>query len=199
MSPAINYFHCVRIIEVLKETEKDSKNFLGMYGSQRMKDWQEVLRLYQKDCLFLAECGAILARNVIYEIPALKRTISKSEQTQQECQKREISSKKQAQEYRDKFVQSCTQLGIQLESYDSKNSESTPPSAASLGNQLVSLMSKELPQIFQKIASKAKDIREIVSFYRQFLKSTIGLDATQEKSCLGLLFLVIGNNAHAFR
>ncbi|VDM75648.1 unnamed protein product [Strongylus vulgaris] len=36
----INYFHCQRIIEILRETEKDTKNFLGFYSSQRMKDWQ---------------------------------------------------------------------------------------------------------------------------------------------------------------
>lgn len=35
----INYFHCVRIVEILKDTEKDTKNFLGYYSSQRMNDW----------------------------------------------------------------------------------------------------------------------------------------------------------------
>lgn len=179
-------------MEVLKETEADTKNFLGMYGSQRMKDWQEILRLYQKDCLYLAECGAILARNVIYEIPALKRAVSKAEQTQQECQKKETSSRKQAQEYRDKFVHSCNQLGIQLESFNPKNGADKPPSVAAIGNQLVALMSKELPEIFQKIADKAKDVAPAVAFYKQFLKSTIGLK-DEDKSCLSLLQLVIGN------
>lgn len=187
---AINYFHCVKIVGILKETEADTKNFLGMYGSQRMKDWQEIIRLYQKDCLYLAECGAILARNVIYEIPAMKRAITKAEQTQQELQKKETSGKKQAQEMRDKFVQSCNQLGVKLESYDPKNPEDKPPSAAVIGNQLVALMSKELPEIFGKIADKTKDVGAAVTFYRQFLKSTIGL--TDEASCLGLLQLVIG-------
>lgn len=36
----INYFHCKEIVEILKETEKDSKNIFGYYSSQRMKDWQ---------------------------------------------------------------------------------------------------------------------------------------------------------------
>ncbi|ODN00152.1 CDK5 regulatory subunit-associated protein 3 [Orchesella cincta] len=187
----INYFHCVRIVEVLKETEADSKNFLGMYGSKRMKDWQEILKLYQKDCLYLAECGAILARNVIYEVPAMKRLVSKAEQSMQECQKKETGSRKQAQEYRDKFVHNCNQLGIRLENFDPKNANHKPPSAASIGNQLVALMSQELPEIFKKIASKSKDVDEAVSFYRQFLKSTIGLKEDQEKTCLGLLRLVI--------
>ena len=33
----INYFHCLRIVELLKDTEKGSKNIFGMYSSQRMK------------------------------------------------------------------------------------------------------------------------------------------------------------------
>lgn len=177
-------------MEILKETEADTKNFLGMYGSQRMKDWQEILRLYQKDCLYLAECGAILARNVIYEIPALKRLVTRSEQSQQECQKKETSGKKQAQEYRDKFVHNCNQLGIKLDNYDPKNSDEKPPSVATIGNQLVALMSKELPETFQKIAEKAKDVGPAITFYRQFLKSTIGLK--DEDPCLNLLQLVIG-------
>ncbi len=186
----------MKIVEILKETEADTKNFLGMYGSQRMKDWQEILRLYQKDCLYLAECGAILARNVIYEIPALKRHVTRSEQSQQECQKKEASGKKQAQEYRDKFVHNCNQLGIKLDNYDPKNSDEKPPSVAAIGNQLVALMSKELPEIFQKIADKTKEVSPAITFYRQFLKSTIGLK--DEDPCLNLLQLVIGNLILAF-
>ena len=49
----INFFHCVKIVEILKETEKDSKNFLGQYGSQRMTDWKEILGLYEKENILL--------------------------------------------------------------------------------------------------------------------------------------------------
>ena len=33
----INYFHCCRIIELLKVSEADTKNMFGYYSSQRMK------------------------------------------------------------------------------------------------------------------------------------------------------------------
>ncbi len=69
-------------MEILKETEADSKSIFGRYGSQRMKDWQEVLRLYEKDNVYLAEACQILMRNVAYEIPGLKKSISKCEQLQ---------------------------------------------------------------------------------------------------------------------
>lgn len=47
-----------------------------------MKDWQEVLRLYEKENVYLAEACQILMRNVAYEIPGLKKSISKCEQMQ---------------------------------------------------------------------------------------------------------------------
>ena len=59
---SINYFHCLQIVEILKETEKDTKNFFGSYGSQRMKDWQEVVNLYKRDNAYLAEAAQLLSQ-----------------------------------------------------------------------------------------------------------------------------------------
>lgn len=76
----INYFHCKKIIEILKETEVDSKNLFGRYGSQRMKDWQEIVRLYERDNIYLAEAAQMLTRNVNFEVPSFKKQIQKLEQ-----------------------------------------------------------------------------------------------------------------------
>lgn len=81
----INYFHCLQIVEILKETEADTKNVFGRYGSQRMKDWQEVVWLYEKDNLYLAEAAHLLISNVKYEVPNLKKHIAKCHQNQQVC------------------------------------------------------------------------------------------------------------------
>lgn len=78
----INYFHCMKIIEILKETEKDTKNLFGRYGSKRMKDWQDVVKNYEKENLYLAEAAQMLVRNINYEIPSLKKQIAKEEQLQ---------------------------------------------------------------------------------------------------------------------
>ena len=56
----INYFHCKRIVETLKVSEADSKNIFGRYSSQRMKDWSEIIRLYEKGNVYLGEAGGIL-------------------------------------------------------------------------------------------------------------------------------------------
>lgn len=64
----INYFHCLQIVDILKETEKETKNFFGSYGSQRMKDWQEVVRLYEKENIFLAEAAQLLSQGVCWAL-----------------------------------------------------------------------------------------------------------------------------------
>lgn len=69
-------------MEILKETEADSKNLFGRYGSQRMRDWQEIVKLYERDNIYLAEAAQMLQRNVSYEIPSIKKQISKLEQLQ---------------------------------------------------------------------------------------------------------------------
>lgn len=47
-----------------------------------MKDWQEIVKLYEKDNMYLAEAAQLLARNVNYNIPSLKKKISKLRQSQ---------------------------------------------------------------------------------------------------------------------
>lgn len=49
----LDYYSCLKIVEILKQTEADSKNIFGYYSSQRMKDWQEVIKLYEVDSLYL--------------------------------------------------------------------------------------------------------------------------------------------------
>lgn len=48
-----DYYVCKHIVEILKKTDKSSKNIFGQYTSQRMIDWQEIVKLYEKDNVFL--------------------------------------------------------------------------------------------------------------------------------------------------
>ena len=79
---AIHYFNCLEIVKILSETEKSSKNIFGSYSSQRMKDWNSIVNLYQKNSIYLAEAASILQRNVAYEIPGIKKQILKCHQQQ---------------------------------------------------------------------------------------------------------------------
>jgi hypothetical protein len=53
-----------------------------MYSSQRMKDWNNIISLYQKNNIYLAEVASFLQRNATYEIPSLKKQIARTQQMQ---------------------------------------------------------------------------------------------------------------------
>ncbi|XP_068068009.1 CDK5 regulatory subunit-associated protein 3 isoform X2 [Anomalospiza imberbis] len=108
----LHYFHCLRIVEILKGTEASTKNLFGRYSSQRMKDWQEIVSLYEKDNAYLAELSSLLERSVSYELPALRRQRGRWQQAQQELARREDECQLRAGELRERFLGSCRQYGI---------------------------------------------------------------------------------------
>ncbi|KAG7203765.1 hypothetical protein KM043_013788 [Ampulex compressa] len=154
----INYFYCLKIIEILKETEADTKNVFGRYGSQRMKDWQEIVRLYEKDNIYLAEAAQMLIRNVNYEVPSVKRQIQKLEQTQIDLQKKEAEYKKSEHIAQSEFNTLCKQLGIPGQQIKQELAEKVP----------------ELAEIYEKIAEKTKLVEKSVTFYCAFVDYTLG-------------------------
>lgn len=171
----INYFHCLKIVEILKETEADSKNLFGRYGSQRMKDWQDIVTSYQKDNVYLAEVAQMLIRNVSYEIPSLKKQVLKLEQTQVECEKKiKDYSKTEVLTLKD-FKTSCEQLGI---------------SGQKIKTELVELL-KELPDTYSSISEKIKIVSPAIELYDEFNKYLSGKQAMV--SMLPLLEYLIKN------
>ncbi|NWH23706.1 CK5P3 protein, partial [Grus americana] len=134
----LHYFHCLRIVEILKGTEVSTKNLFGRYSSQRMKvsaglgacgsrrvrsppphlllpppqDWQEIVSLYEKENTYLAELASLLVRSISYEIPSLRKQISRCQQAQQDFARREEECQLGAAELRERFFASCKQYGI---------------------------------------------------------------------------------------
>ncbi|XP_077286406.1 CDK5 regulatory subunit-associated protein 3 isoform X2 [Arctopsyche grandis] len=171
----INYFHCLKIIDILKETEADSKNLFGRYGSQRMKDWQEISKLYERDNLYLAEAASILVRNVNYEVPSLKKQIAKFEQLQTECDKKIADYTKKESTSQSEFNNVCKQIGI---------------SGDKIKNELVEKL-KELPDMYDKICSKIVGLNPAIDLYVLFTKCII--NEQQSQFCLPLIKYIAEN------
>lgn len=148
----VNYFHCLKIVEILKETEADTKNIFGLYGSQRMKDWQDIVSSYQKDNKYLAEVSQMLVRNISYEITNLKKQISKLGQAQSDCEKKIKEYSKTETASLKEFDALCKQLGI-----PGKN----------IKNELLELI-KDLPEIYEKSATKMKTLVPAIELYEAF-------------------------------
>ncbi|KAL1264495.1 hypothetical protein QQF64_004850 [Cirrhinus molitorella] len=148
----IHYFHCLRIIEILKGTEASTKNIFGRYSSQRMKDWQEIVSLYEKDNVYLAEVASILIRSVSYEGPALRKQVSKAQQLQQELSRREVECQSGAADLRERYYAACKQYGIKGEN---------------VARELQALV-KDLPVVLEETGKKAACLNEAIKFYAVF-------------------------------
>ncbi|KAJ7381249.1 CDK5 regulatory subunit associated protein 3 [Desmophyllum pertusum] len=149
----INYFHCIRIVELLKVSESATKNIFGGYSSQRMKDWQEIVKLYEKDNVNLAEAAHLLIRNVNYEIPSLKRQIGKCQQTQRECTRKESEYASNATLFKEKYQSVCKQMSIKGDNVKS---------------ELLSLLD-ELPEIYKGIAGAISNLKNATHYYETFV------------------------------
>ncbi|XP_068756720.1 CDK5 regulatory subunit-associated protein 3-like isoform X6 [Montipora capricornis] len=158
----INYFHCVRIVELLKVSESASKNIFGGYSSKRMKDWQEIQWLYEKNNVNLAEAAHLLIRNVNYEIPSLKRQIGKCQQTQRECTRKEREYSSNAVTFREKYQSVCRQMGIKGEN---------------IKCELLSLLD-ELPDIYKSIAGAISDLKSATHYYETFVRFLVPSSTT---------------------
>ncbi|KAF5906349.1 CDK5 regulatory subunit-associated protein 3, partial [Clarias magur] len=150
----IHYFHCLRIVEILKGTEASSKNIFGRYSSQRMKDWQEIVSLYEKDNAYLAELASLLSRSVSYEGPALRKQVAKAQQLQQELSRRELECQSGAADMRERYNTACKQYGIKGEN---------------VARELQALV-KDLPTVLEETGRQAARLEEVVKLYTAFTK-----------------------------
>ncbi|VTJ55360.1 Hypothetical predicted protein [Marmota monax] len=146
----IHYFHCLRIVDLLKGTEASTKNIFGRYSSQRMKDWQEIVALYEKDNTYLVELSSLLVRNVNYEIPSLKKQIAKCQQLQQEYSRKEEEGQAGAAEMREQFYHSCKQYGI---------------TGDNVRRELLALV-KDLPSQLTEIGAGPQSLGEAIDLYQ---------------------------------
>ncbi|XP_071824938.1 CDK5 regulatory subunit-associated protein 3-like [Apostichopus japonicus] len=153
----INYFHCLRILELLKVSESGSKNIFGYYSSQRMKDWQEIVSLYEKDSIYLAEVSDTLIRNVAYEVPWIRKQIARCQSTQTECEKKDKYYADAAVAAKEEYQQYCKQLGIKGEK---------------IRAELLSLVA-ELPAFYESLTTDVKSLSDVVDFYGAFVQFTI--------------------------
>jgi len=177
----INYFHCLKIVEILKETEADSKNFFGQYGSQRMKDWKEIVSLYQKDSLYLAEAAQLLTQNVVYEIPGLRKSLVRCDYVEEECDKQEESSHRKEKELVEEFARECKDLGVE---------------GKELRREVIEL-AKDLPSVYEEVAEQAKGLDKSCAAYTNFMVGMLD-EGTTHQVVENLRFLVEQGNVTTY-
>ncbi|KAL3985670.1 hypothetical protein ACH3XW_39565 [Acanthocheilonema viteae] len=174
----INYFHCVQIVNILKDTEKGTKNFLGYYSSQRMNDWMQIQQMYEKGNIHLAEAAQILQRMIQYEIPALKKQISKCDQTIIDCAKKERDYAKQMVDSKKQYEKELLKMGIK---------------GIDLRREILSLLA-DLPSFLDEITRSISSLNEPLQYYEQF-RAYLHLNETPNIVLLPLCRLLMEKGA----
>lgn len=152
----IDYSRCTSIIDILRTTEASTKNIFGYYSSQRMKDWQEIVNLYERDCVFLAEWSTNLIREVSYEIPNLRKNLTKLKKDQEETDREKAALLKQSQNFNNEFAKIAQSYGIKGVNISSE-----------LQDQL-----KVLPDLFKDLVERTASLKSAVEYYVGFAKLT---------------------------
>lgn len=139
----------------MKTTEADTKSVFGRYGSQRMKDWQDIVRAYERDSIYLAEAAQILVRNVNYELPSVKKQITKFDQLIDEAQKKIQDQTASETVLNAQRTALCQKLGIKGEN---------------LRNEFTAKLT-EIPKLHDEIAVLVKKLNKATALYGKVSKN----------------------------
>lgn len=127
-----------------------------------MKDWQEIVRLYEHDSVYLAEAGQILVRNINYEIPALKKQMSKFDQLIDEAHKKIHDLTVSESVLTSQRAALCQKLGI-----EGKN----------LREEFLAKIN-DLPKLYKDVAANLGKIQQALKLYG---------DSTKNPECLPMV------------
>ncbi|XP_026471645.1 CDK5 regulatory subunit-associated protein 3 [Ctenocephalides felis] len=162
----IHYFHCKDIANVLAGTEDGARNVFGGYSSKRMNDWMEIIKMYERNNVFIAECARLLSTSVYFDVPALRKKIQKLEQMQQDVEKRESELLKTHSVLEADFKAECDVLGIK-----GKN----------IREELLAIV-PELMNIYSGVVEALHSIEPAVEVYKRFKNKRnvkVGLDVVR--------------------
>lgn len=165
----LTFTTCKQIVEILKETEADSKNIFGYYSSQRMKDWQDIISKYEKDSIFLGEAAQIISRDVNYEVPAIRKQILKLESTAEEMRKKQSDAIKHSNQFKMEYEKAARDFGIL---------------GLNVRKELTERL-QDFPIIISDIHSKlSSNLHAPREFYLKFIQVVSGSNGDQQTECL---------------
>ncbi|XP_015794477.1 CDK5 regulatory subunit-associated protein 3 [Tetranychus urticae] len=176
----LNYFNCKQIVEILKETEADSKNIFGYYSSKRVKDWQEIVKLYEKDDVYLAEAASQLHRNVNFEVPTIRKQLNKFQSNGEDYMRKAADCANQANKLKAEYHTFADKLGIKGDD---------------IHIEFQNLI-QNLPKYMDEVIQELPKLSEAREYYLEFLKF---IDKRENVECLPCLkYLITKGNTTVY-
>ncbi|CAI5709719.1 unnamed protein product [Peronospora farinosa] len=133
----INYFDCKFIFQCLEQSKEGAaKNLFGQYTSPVLKQWNALIRQYEKKNIYAAETARLIAQNTAFEIPFLKKSIVQNEKQVADNNRKIADLTRSIAEYKRKLKVSCADMGIAGEHFRDE----------------LRRLPLELPNMFKKVA-----------------------------------------------
>jgi len=104
----LDYFGCKKLLSVI-----GVRDVFGRYKDERGKKWLDIIAMYEKEDLFLADSAQVLAKQVDVEIPTLRRRQAKLQSSLNDAGRRESDAEKAAAKQEAELNDMCLSLGIQ--------------------------------------------------------------------------------------
>ena len=112
---ATTYFDCAKVLAALKAAGLDEKTFLGGFTNPHTARWAEVIKKYESGKIYLIDTAQFLVHGCAYELPALKKEMSRAEKELLELQRRQAEYTRLAEASRTRFVAACAKRQIAAE------------------------------------------------------------------------------------
>ncbi|KAG2493959.1 hypothetical protein HYH03_007889 [Edaphochlamys debaryana] len=106
----MDYLRAVEIRDKLASTAER-----GLFGglSGPAGTWDKIVKAYEKQYVYLGECGQALVQNVDFEIPYLRKQAAKLNQQIQDCERKHAECLRNAATCAAKYKEECKKLGIE--------------------------------------------------------------------------------------
>ena len=107
-----SYYEAAEVLEVLKGAGLAEKNFIGQYSNAYTAKWADAVRRYESGGVYLAEGAQRLVHQCSYELPELKKEVSRAEKELCELQRREAEYLRLAEAAQKRFEEACAKRKI---------------------------------------------------------------------------------------
>jgi len=121
-----------------------------------MKDWQEIIKLYEKDNVYMGEAAQIINRNVSFEVPSLKKQLAKMDNMVDDLRKQQQDCIKRSNQLKAEYSSGIQRLGIKGEDPE---------------RELLSQLG-QLPSLLQSLHKNIVSLGNVIDYYRNVVSLT---------------------------